>query len=67
MFFAKICCIALAVYLFQKAIAYEKSVAVENEEEEQAEFIEEIHERVTHLFSLSKQGSLFGGLDGATP
>ena len=46
MTFLMVTFIALSVYLFSKVIVYEKSVAVLNEDEEQADYLEEIHEKV---------------------
>ena len=54
--------IALTVYLFGKAVTLEKSIAVENQDEDQTEFIEEIHEKVCQLYSLNKQAG--GGPGG---
>ena len=38
--------IALTVYLFTKAAQYEKDFSNDSENDEQADFIEEIHEKV---------------------
>lgn len=46
MTFSMVVCMALSVYLFAKAIAFEKSITVENEEEDLTETIENIHEKV---------------------
>ena len=57
MTFSMVTFIALSVYLFTKAIAYEKTVAVTNEDEEQADYLEEIHEKVCQIFTMSKNGA----------
>ena len=44
--FGMVTFIALAVYLFAKAIVCEPSVAVPNPDEDQADMLEEIHEKV---------------------
>ena len=53
--FGTVIFVALAVYLFSKAIVFEKALAVENEDEDQTEFIEEIHEKVSQILGLNKQ------------
>ena len=57
MTFSMVTFIALSVYLFSKAIAQEKSIAVSNEDEEQADYLEEIHEKVCYIFSMTKNGA----------
>lgn len=56
MTFLMVTFIALSVYLFSKVIVYEKSVAVLNEDEEQADYLEEIHEKVCQIFIMTKNG-----------
>ena len=46
MTFGMVIGIALAVYLFAKAIVFETSMSVSNANEEQADMLEEIHEKV---------------------
>ena len=57
MTFSMVTFIALSVYLFAKAIAQEKSIAVSNEDEELADYREEIHEKVCSIFSMTKNGA----------
>jgi len=46
MTFALVVCIALAVYLFAKAVACEETVAVESKMENQAPWVQEVYEKV---------------------
>ena len=59
--FMMVILIALTVYLFSKAVLFEKTVAVTDEEETLTETIEEIHEKVCQIFNISKQGGSFAG------
>ena len=63
MTFSMVIFIALAVYLVSKAVTYERSIAVDTEEENLAETIEEIHEKVCQLFSLNKYSNMGSGME----
>jgi len=66
MTFSLIVCIALAVYLFSKAVVHEDSIAVEEAGEDQAAQIQEIHDKVMQIFSLSGQAMMAGGVAGGS-